>query len=536
MGIGTAQKNIQDKTKICYCFWRAGPVNCTEMKRNFTRRFVISALLASAAGPVLANAPLSSLRPIARGVGRGRTGQPVAAPAVKSARDLIEQAGLGGKVSFVVADAKTGLVLEDYNPLLAQPPASVTKIVTAVYALDKLGSGFRFKTRLLATGPVENGRLKGDLVLVGGGDPTLDTDDLAKMAAGFKKAGVRELSGKFRLNTEALPFVKSIDSSQPDHVGYSPAVCALNLNFNRVYFEWKRRSGNAGRYDVTMDARTNRYRPTVRTAKMRVVNRELPVYSYKDANGVDSWSVARRALGKNGSRWLPVRNPHLYTADVFRSMARSQGIKLPRAVSGGGAAAGRVLVEHKSAELPVLLKNLLKYSNNMTAESIGMKASSARGGPVASLKVSARKMTDWSKSGSGATKTRFVDHSGLGSGSRLAASDMVSTLVKQGPNGQLAHLLKQIPLRDGRGKVIKGHPVKVHAKTGTLNFVSALAGFVTAADGTQLAFAIFTADEKRRAGVTKANREAPKGRKSWNKASKRLQQGLIERWAGLYGV
>ncbi len=472
---------------------------------------------------------------MARSVSGGRAGDVAGVPAVKSAKELIAQAGLGGKVSFVVADAKTGLVLESYNPLLAQPPASVTKIVTALYALDRLGSGFRFKTRLMATGPIVGGRLKGDLVLVGGGDPTLDTDDLAKMAAGLKKAGVHEVTGKFRLNTEALPFVKSIDSSQPDHVGYSPAVYALNLNFNRVYFEWKRRSGSAGRYDVTLDARTNRYRPTVRSAKMRVVNRELPVYSYKDVNGVDSWSVARRALGKDGSRWLPVRNPHIYTADVFQSMARSQGIKLPRAVSGGGGVSGTVLVEHKSDELRVLLKNLLKYSNNMTAESIGMKASSARGAPVASLKVSAQKMTNWSKSRSAATKTRFVDHSGLGTGSRLAAQDMVSGLVKQGPTGKLAHLLKQIPLRDERGRVIKGHPVKVRAKTGTLNFVSALAGFVTAADGTQLAFAIFTADEKRRAAVAKSDREAPKGRKSWNKASKRLQQGLIERWAELYG-
>jgi D-alanyl-D-alanine carboxypeptidase/D-alanyl-D-alanine-endopeptidase (penicillin-binding protein 4) len=113
---------------------------------------------------------------------------------------------------------------------------------------------------------------------------------------------------------------------------------------------------------------------------------------------------------------------------------------------------------------------------------------------------------------------------------------MVSALVRQGPNGSLAHLLKPIALRDANGRVIKGHPIKVHAKTGTLNFVSALAGYVTAPDGTQLAFAMFMADEKRRAGVAKSDREAPQGAKSWNKAAKRLQQVLIERWAVLYGT
>ncbi|PIE12574.1 MAG: D-alanyl-D-alanine carboxypeptidase/D-alanyl-D-alanine-endopeptidase [Rhodobacterales bacterium] len=499
------------------------------MNKNLSRRFILSALLAGVSAPALARAPLSSLRPHPRS---GTPAVPAAPPSVKA---LIQRARLGGKVSFVVADAKTGRVLETNKPLLPQPPASVTKTITALYALDALGPYFRFKTRLMATGPVQNGRLAGDLVLVGAGDPSLTTDDLAEMAAALKRAGVRAISGKFKVNIAALPYIRSIDSGQPEHLGYNPAVAALNLNFNRVYFEWKRRGGGSGRYDISMDARTDRYRPRVSSAKMRVVNRELPVYTYKDAAGVDSWTVARRVLGKGGGRWLPVRKPHLYAGDVFRSMARAQGIRLPAAIEGKAALKGRVLVQHNSDELPVLLRGLLKYSNNMTAETIGMTASAARGYHVRSLKGSAKEMTKWSTSHSGVKKSRFVDHSGLGAGSRLTASDMVSALVKQGPNGSLAHLLKHIPMRDGRGKVIKGHPIRVYAKTGTLNFVSALAGYVNAPDGRQLAFAIFAADEKRRAGLAKSDRAAPRGHKSWNKAAKRLQQELIERWVAVYG-
>ena len=514
------------KAKIGHCSWCVVLIYCAIMNSNITRRFVIGALLASVADVALAEAPAASLRPPARAGDFHKR-------AVRGADALIANARLGGKVGFVVADAKTGLILEAENPVLTQPPASVTKTITSLYALDTLGSGFKFKTRLMATGAVVNGRLKGDLVLVGGGDPTLTTDDLADMAAALKRAGVREVTGKFKVNASALPFVKAIDSSQPDHLGYNPAVSGLNLNFNRVHFEWKH---SASGYDVAMDARTEKYRPTVRIAKMRVVDRNMPIYTYKDANGVDNWTVARRALGKNGSRWLPVRKPHLYAAEVFQLMARSHGIKLSRAVEVKGAAKGTVLVEHKSQELQVLLRSLLKYSNNMTAEAIGMMASSARGGAGGSLKTSAKKMTSWTKSHTGARKSKFVDHSGLGAGSRLTAGDMVAALVKQGPNGSLAHLLKPIALRDANGRVIKGHPIKVHAKTGTLNFVSALAGYVTAPDGTRLAFAMFMADEKRRAGVAKTDREAPQGAKSWNKSAKRLQQALIERWATLYGT
>lgn len=83
----------------------------------------------------------------------------------------MEDAGLGGHSSFVVADAVTGEVLESFSALRAHPPASVTKAVTALYALEMLGPQFRFETRLLGTGPIENGVLKGDLILAGGGRP-----------------------------------------------------------------------------------------------------------------------------------------------------------------------------------------------------------------------------------------------------------------------------------------------------------------------------------------------------------------------------
>jgi D-alanyl-D-alanine carboxypeptidase/D-alanyl-D-alanine-endopeptidase (penicillin-binding protein 4) len=132
------------------------------------------------------------------------------------------------------------------------PPASVAKTFTALYALDRLGADHRFETRLLATGPIRGGRLDGDLILLVGGDPVLDTDDLADMAAALVAQGVRQIGGRFLVSGGGLPSVTTIDPSQPIHVGYSPAVSGLVLNYNRVHFEWKR---TAGGYHITMDAR-----------------------------------------------------------------------------------------------------------------------------------------------------------------------------------------------------------------------------------------------------------------------------------------
>lgn len=497
------------------------------MRTSVSRRFVLSGLGALALpGGALANAPAVSLRPRMRSVD-------FKARAAGGAEGLITRFGLPGDVVCAVADVASGRQLESVGGDTGLPPASVAKVVTSLYALDRLGPEFRFRTRLIATGAVQNGILRGDLVLAGGGDPTLDTDALAALASDLKQAGIREVHGAFLVYDGALPYVRSIDAQQPEHLGYSPAVSGIALNFNRVHFEWKRAAKG---YAVAMDARSDRYRPQVEVARMRVASRRMPVYTYKDQGGVDQWTVADTALGKGGSRWLPVRNPALYAGDVFRTMARVQGIVLkPAEVTRSLPAGGEELARRNSAPLRVILREMLKYSNNLTAEMVGMTASAAQGRVPASLKASAREMSRWAAAAFGMGGTRMVDHSGLGDASRMTPEDLVRALVQVRGRGILRPLLKPFPMRDEKGRVNKAHPITVDAKTGTLNFVSGLGGFMTAADGTELAFAIFTADTEARSKLKPSDREVPAGARSWNRKSKQLQQKLIERWGAIYG-
>ncbi|MBS9718455.1 D-alanyl-D-alanine carboxypeptidase/D-alanyl-D-alanine-endopeptidase [Pseudohalocynthiibacter aestuariivivens] len=495
------------------------------MTKDFSRRFVLSGLIAAASGPAFADAPLRSLRPAVRPGVIQRAAGP-------SADRLVRAAELGtGRVGYVVADAHTGQMLETMNPLLPLPPASVAKAITTLYALDRLGAGYRFRTRLYATGPIRNGKLEGDLILVGGGDPVLNTDMLGNMARDLKAAGVNEITGQFRVHSAALPYVRAIDASQPEHLGYNPSVSGLNLNFNRVHFEWKRQSDE---YEVIMDARAERFRPRVHVSSMQVVNRSYPVYTYTDTQGSDSWTVARGALGNGGSRWLPVRKPELYAAEVFQTLARSHGIVLPRARTIASTTTGTIVVEHSSTELRLILRNMLKYSTNLTAEAVGMTASSVSGGRVHSLRGSAREMAAWLTENLGANRARFVDHSGLGDESQLSARDMVRMLLKTGPESALRPMMKDIAIRDNQGRVVRNHAISVKAKTGTLNFVSSLAGYARTPRGRDLAFAIFTADTDRRAQVSPPEREVPPGARSWKGRSRRLQQQLIRRWADRY--
>jgi serine-type D-Ala-D-Ala carboxypeptidase/endopeptidase (penicillin-binding protein 4) len=497
------------------------------MSKLFSRRGFLSgaSALIGLPGVVAANAPQASLRPQLRG-GGARVRTPGGLDA------LIERAALRGEVVCAVANVKTGQKLESLGGQTGLPPASVAKALTTLYALEVLGSEYRFETRVLASGAIEGGVLQGDLVLAGGGDPTLTTTDLARLAASLKAAGVREVRGDFVVAEGALPYAQTIDKGQPEHVGYSPAISGIALNFNRVYFEWKR--GSDG-YRISMDARTKKYRPEVQTAQMKVVRRKTPIYSYADKAGRDHWTVASAALGKEGGRWLPVRNPAAYAGDVFRTLARSHGIVLPQAKLSRSKGQGRVLALHHSLPLRSMLKDMLKYSTNITAEMVGMTTSVARIGQLASLKQSALEMSKWAERAYGMKATRLVDHSGLGDASRMTPEDLVGALVQVRKQDVLRPLLKPFPLRDSKGRIVKAHPIKVDAKTGTLNFVSGLGGFMTAQDGTELAFAIFSADTGRRAGLTRAQRERPDGARAWNRRSKQLQQKLIERWGSLYG-
>ncbi|MDU8942716.1 D-alanyl-D-alanine carboxypeptidase/D-alanyl-D-alanine endopeptidase [Ovoidimarina sediminis] len=486
------------------------------MSSKPSRRSVLSGLAALAAtGPAFAEAPLASLRPLARGTVPEPPPPPEPAPAI----DLVRKAGLGGAVGYLVVNARTGEVVEELNPDLRLPPASVAKAATAYYALSRLGAAHRFETRLLATGPVEGGRLKGDLVLQGGGDPILDSDALGEMAAALKAQGIFEVTGRFRVDPSALPYVPEIDAEQPEQVGYNPAIDGLNLNFNRVHFKWKRAGG---RYEVSMQARARRYSPETAVAKMTVEDRPGPVFTYEDNGNIDYWTVARQHLGNEGARWLPVSRPADYTADVFQTLARSHGIVLDRGKDVHGAT-GTPLLTHVSPQLHEMLGGMLRYSTNLTAEAIGLTATHASGTRPSSLIRSAREMNLWYNRALGCHSTGFVDHSGLGYGSRVSARDMVTLLQAARRGALLPKLMKSFNAGDDA--------IAVKAKTGTLNFVSALAGYIDAPGKPPLTFAIFTADMPRRDAIRIEERERPPGARGWANRSRGLQKQLIRRWA-----
>jgi D-alanyl-D-alanine carboxypeptidase/D-alanyl-D-alanine-endopeptidase (penicillin-binding protein 4) len=473
---------------------------------RLTRRAALAGLAAALAAPAAARADLRP-RP------RPQPGAP------EALRAILERSGLGALSGFAVAEAASGAVLEAHQADLDRPPASVAKVVTALYALDRLGAGHRFETRLVAAG--------GDLALVGGGDPLVDTDALGDLLAAARASGLRSAPARFLVDAVALPGCAEIDPGQPAHAGYNPAVSGMNLNFNRVHLAWA--PGAAGP-ELRLSAPGRRYGAEAPCIVAEVGGAGPP--RHRIEAGREVWAFAAPSVAGAGSLWLPVRDPAAYSGAVLRALAAQSGLALPPPQAGAAPEGAPALAVRTSQALGPMLRDMLDYSTNLTAEVVGLAAARAGGGAADGLAASGGAMSDWARARFGLARTAFVNHSGLTVRSSTTASEMARLLVAAADAG-LPAMLRERGLRDAAGAPSPVAGVRIVAKTGTLDFVSALAGYIEGPGGRRRAFAIFAADLEARARVPPEAREDPPGAAAWARRARAQEQALLRRWIAL---
>nr|WP_111297976.1 D-alanyl-D-alanine carboxypeptidase/D-alanyl-D-alanine-endopeptidase [Paracoccus saliphilus] len=456
------------------------------------RRGFLSALLASAVMPDLAGGRALDMRPPQR---------PVPDP-----WKLIGRAALPGQVSFALSDGRKPLALG--KALMPMAPASTIKAVTAIFALDRLGPAHRFSTRIIRSGDM--------LILVGGGDPVLSTDDLARLAADLASSG-QEPPRRFAVWGGALPHLPQITAEQAGHLAYNPSISGMILNFNRVHLGWTRVGVD---HQLSVEARAASQSPRAYTVTAMPGN-HADLFTYRHDQAREYWTVSRAALGQNGSRWLPVRLPELYAADVFQTLCRARGLVLPQAEMIPALPQGQVVAQHDSPPLEVLIRDMLRHSTNLTAEVLGLHASGA-----ADLLASGQAMCDWL--GDLGQGLRLLDHSGLSSDSRVTAYGLTRVLAGPGRDLDLVRLLRVNPLSEDLGRDPKARHL-VTGKTGTLNFVSNLTGYIKTPSGAEGVFTILCADPPRR--QASIGQELPAGVSTWTRAAKGLQRELLGAFA-----
>ncbi len=430
-------------------------------------------------------------------------------PAPRPGR-MIASARLDAEVDYAVFD-RAGTLVEGRGADRPIAPASTLKVLTALYALDRLGPDHRFATRVMRAGDL--------LILAGGGDPVLDTDGLAQLAATLAASGTPPPK-RFAVWGGALPRIVEISVEQADHLAYNPSVSGIALNFNRVHLDWK--SGGA---DLSMQARAARHSPRAYSVQAVAVG-QGPLFAWREEGAREIWDINRAGLKNLGSRWLPVRRPELYAGDVFQTLSRAAGLVLPAPeIIADLPPDAAEIARLDSPPLRDILHGMMEYSTNLTAEMVGLHASGA-----GDLPASARAMQDWAAS-RGIPALDLRDHSGMSPETRVTARAMAQVIASLGDRADLRGLMKRVPLQQRKDRAAP-EGLRLDAKTGTLNFVSNLAGYGSVPGRGEVIFAIYISDMTRRAATE--GQELPKGVIGWTSRAKLLQQDLVAGWIGRY--
>ena len=439
------------------------------------------------------------------------------------------------EVGFILADAESGNILEQQSADRLFVPASVTKLPIAYAAVKILGADYRFSTTLLRRGD--------DIYLRGGGDPVLTANDLQMLVRQWQANRTGGKSGRFFFDDTLIPALQEVSASQPIATPYNAGFGALNVDFNRVEVVWS--TTNAALVFQARSIADGLILPcdwVTFAPAQEALPRGAP---FIPAAGtvLDSWQYAPW-LPAHGNTFLPVRMTSLQTALVFRQLALAAGIGLPAPEAGHVPANAVEIARVNSPQLPEILGGLLRYSNNMEAELIGLAASRKLTGQSLSLSQSSAALSQWLTRQAPGTDWRgfhLENHSGLSPANRVSPRQMLAVLrlIAAEPA-----MLAVLPPREGDGDIAdppgapKLGPRSITGKTGTMDYARGLAGFFPARDGRRLAFAIFVFDAGRRAALDIAMDrrvlDSPPAAIAWTRRAKVLDDALLKAWMKKY--
>jgi serine-type D-Ala-D-Ala carboxypeptidase/endopeptidase (penicillin-binding protein 4) len=389
-------------------------------------------------------------------------------------------------------------------------PASVMKLVTAFAALERLGPGFTWKTRVAADGRVRDGRLTGNLHLIGNGDPLLDISRLWKLLARLRASGITQVDGDIVLDGSALrlpPHDPAAFDNRPLRP-YNSGPNGLLLNFNTVQIHLT--PGLAAGDPIAVAALPavdgliidNRFTTAAGRcgtwfrdldASLAVTPKgpQLTLTGFMPADcGPRDWSVA------------PLTSAD-FSAALVRWLWRESGGSLTGQVRWGATPpAATLLFEHISPPAAEAVREMNKWSSNVIAtqllaslaleapDSPDMITAGARiaGDTLAAAGIPTQDLVI--ENGSGLSRLASIRPDALG---RLLIEawkkpwmpEFISSLSLAGIDGTARRRLTDSPAYG-----------RAHIKTGTLNGVRAMAGYVLDRNGRRHAVVMMVNDAK----------------------------------------
>jgi D-alanyl-D-alanine carboxypeptidase/D-alanyl-D-alanine-endopeptidase (penicillin-binding protein 4) len=402
-----------------------------------------------------------------------------------------------------VEDLSSGDPYYGHNPSNAFLPASNQKVLTSATALDALGSDYRYRTVLYFDGSVDGDALVGDLVLRGTGDPTFGSvtsagpDPLREWAERLAEMGVRRIEGRIVGDDDAFddqPYAEGWDidyvTSQASR-GIGVSIGGLAYRDNVV--EVKITANGTGRApDIsTRPDGFLQVRNQLMTANR---SRGIAVETYRDFGSESIVLQGSIPRSYDGTIVIPVTNPTSFTVNAFVRYLESAGIEVASEpadidmLDGYEYETDVPIFVHLSPPLAEILRVVNKESNNFFAEQVFR--SLAPGGSASNAEIRVKQLLN--RAGAATNAIEIRDGSGLSRKNMITPEAM----------GRLLAFMHEHPEREAFVTSLAegGEPestlryrlnnTSVQAKTGSLEFVRALSGYVTTPGGRTLAFCI----------------------------------------------
>ncbi len=407
---------------------------------------------------------------------------------------LPKEARNNGKLGVLVKSLTSGETIYEHNAQNLFIPASNEKIITSVASLSLLKRDYRFKTEFYSGGGLSKGVLHGGLYVKGYGDPTLGEPHLGFIVYEIKKRGIKEIKDGITVDDSYFSGTRRAEGWKEEWTDdfYSPPISALSFNYNTI--------------EVKVTASKSGQKPTITIlpegSNIAIVNGA--VTSSKQGVLTTTWKDEQTIIvgGRIRSKAsvllkIPVQNPTLLTGNILKNALEEAGVKVSGPVVMGEVPKwATIFFTHYSDPLSSIITEYLKNSVNIIGENLIKTLAAEFKGAPGSWENGSSVISEFLNRIGIKDGFRVVDGSGLSLLNRVSpetltdvlsyaytnrviASDFIDSLPIAGVDGTLKKRFRQ---SDVQGRVM--------AKTGYLNNVRALSGYVFTKQGDVLVFSI----------------------------------------------
>jgi D-alanyl-D-alanine carboxypeptidase/D-alanyl-D-alanine-endopeptidase (penicillin-binding protein 4) len=386
------------------------------------------------------------------------------------------------------------------NAERAMNPASTMKLLTAYAALDLLSPAYVWKTEAYLDGTLKEGVLQGNLVLKGYGDPKFTIEQFWLWLGELRARGLREIRGDLVLDRSYFdlpPHDPGAFDNDPVRA-YNVGPDALLLNFNTLHLRYLPEDDHLRVFsEFPPDSIRLDNQIVLRAKGGRCEDWDAAIHVQPDGDGVILQGSYPAMCGERDHN-LSVMSHTRYVETAFRALWKALGGTLTGAAREGRASeVAQLFARHDSASLGEIIRDVNKFSNNVMARQLFLTLGAATTETPLSFALSDRTVRGWLQQKQiNLTGLTLENGAGLSRRERITASGMTDLLQSAVANPLGAELEASLPVSavDGtmkkrlRDSAAAGH---AHLKTGTLEGVKTIAGYVQSRSGKKWTLVFF---------------------------------------------